>query len=152
MVNYNLINIDKTEKFYGVKITDATNIEYYTEVAVKHDLKHTINIQTHIPINSKFPYHTRIGRPSYWSGTITGAFENNTNTECEHDYEFGDTNYRISFVEWLHNGLVKTLYLSESFVMPVVILSEISVKTDNTIDDPVVKTTFQCEQCGKRIR
>lgn len=141
-----------TQKFYGVKITDDTNVVYYTEVAVKHDLKHTINVQTHIPINSKFPCHTRIGKPSYWSGTITGAFERNTNTECEHDYEFGDTNYRISFVEWLHNGLVKTLYLSESFVMPVAILSEITVETDNTIDDPVVKTTFQCEQCEERIK
>ena len=143
---------DKTQKFYGVKITDDTGLVYYTEVAVKNDLKHTINIQTHIPINSKFPYHTRIGKPSYWSGTITGAFENNKNTECEHDYEFGDTEYRINFVEWLHNGLVKTLYLSESFVIPVVILSEISIETDGTIDDPVVKTTFQCEQCDERIK
>lgn len=139
------------QKFYGVRITDDTGLVYYTELAVKQDLKHTTNIQTHIPINSKFPYHIRIGEPSYWSGTITGAFENNSG-ECEHDYEFGDSKYRIDFVEWLHNGLVKTLYLSESFIMPVVVLSEISVETDNTIDDPIVKTTFQCEQCGERIK
>lgn len=143
---------NKTQKFYGVKITDATNKEYYTEVEVKHELKHTINVQTHIPINSQFPYHTRIGKPSYWSGTVTGAFENNTNTECEHDYDFGDTDFRLKFIEWMHNGLVKTLYLSESFVLPVVILSEIDVETNNTIDDPVVKTTFQWQQCKKRIR
>lgn len=139
------------QKFYGVKITDATNMEYYTEVEVKHDLKHTINVQTHIPINSQFPYHTRIGKPSYWSGTVTGAFENNSG-ECEHDYEFGDTDFRLKFIEWMHNGLVKTLYLSESFVLPVVILSEINVETDNTIDDPVVNTTFQWEQCRERIK
>ncbi len=36
--------------------------------------------------------------------------------------------------------------------MPVVILSEISIETDGTIDDPVVKTTFQCEQCDERIK
>ncbi len=52
----------------------------------------------------------------------------------------------------MHNGLVKTLYLSESFVLPVVILSEINVETDNTIDDPVVNTTFQWEQCRERIK
>lgn len=146
------MNKNNQQKFYGVKITDNTGVVYYTEVAVKQDLKHTTNVQTHIPINSKFPYHTLIGKPSYWSGTITGAFENNTNTECEHDYEFGDTKYRINFVEWLHNGLTKILYLSEDFVMPVTILSEISVENDNTIDDSVVKVTFQCEQCEERIR
>lgn len=145
-------NTQNNQKFYGVKITDATNIEYYTEVEVKHDLKHTIIVQTHIPINSQFPRHTRIGKPSYWSGTVTGAFENNTNTKCEHDYDFGDTDFRLKFIEWMHNGLVKTLYLSEFFVLPVVILSEINIETNNTIDDPVVKTTFQWEQCGKRVR
>lgn len=140
-----------SQKFYGVKITDATDIEYYTEVEVKHDLKHTRNIQTHISIDSQFPTHTIIGKPSYWSGTVTGAFENNSG-ECEHDYEFGDTGYRLTFIEWMHNGLVKTLYLSESFVLPVAILSEIDVETDGTIDDPVVKTTFRWEQCGKRLK
>lgn len=141
-----------SEKFYGVKITDKTDVVYYTEVEVKQNLKHTINVQTHIPINNKFPYHIRVGKPSYWSGTITGAFENNKEGRCENDYKFGDTKYRIDFVEWMHNGLVKTLYLSESFILPVVILSEIDVETDNTIDDPIVKTTFQWEQCGERIK
>lgn len=142
-------NKTQIQKFYGVKITDTTGSTYKTEVEVKHDLKHTINVQTHIPINSKFPCHTRIGKSSYWSGTVTGAFEKNGN--CEGDYVFGDTSYRIDFVEWMHNGLVKTLYLSESFVLPVVILSEINVETDNTIDDPVVKTTFSWQQCDERI-
>lgn len=143
---------DYKQKFYGVKITDATGMLYYTEIEVKHDLKHTINVQTHIPIDGRFPYHTHIGKPSYWSGTVTAAFENNTDTECEHDYNFGDADFRLKFIEWMHNGLVKTLYLSESFIIPVVILSEINVDTDKTIDDPVVKTTFQWEQCRERIR
>ncbi len=141
-----------SQKFYGVKITDATGMSYYTEIEVKHELKHTINVQTHIPIDRQFPYHTRIGKPSYWSGAVTAAFENNTDTECEHDYNFGDTDFRLKFIEWMHNGLVKTLYLSESFIIPVVILSEINVDTDETVDDPIVKATFQWEQCGERIR
>lgn len=141
-----------SKKFYGVKITDSTNITYYTNVELKQDLRHTVNVQTHIPIDSKYPYHTTIGKSSYWSGSITGAFENNKEGRCENDYKFGDTDFRLGFIEWMHNGLVKTLYLSESFVLPVVILSEISVDTENTIDDPIVKTSFQWEQCRKRIR
>ena len=139
-----------TKKFYGVRLTDATGKVYYTEVEVKHGLTHNKNVQVHFPIDSETPYHTTIGKQSYWSGTITGAFENNEG-ECEHDYQFGDTAYRIEFIEWLHNGLVKTMYLSESFIIPVMILSEINVETDNTVDDLIVKTTFQWNQCGKRI-
>lgn len=146
----NTNNNSNTEKFYGVKLTDATGKVYYTEVEVKHDLTHKISVQSHLPIDSKHPYHTRIGKPSYWSGSITGAFENNEG-ECEHDYNLGDTAWRIEFIEWLHNGLTKTMYLSESFILPVTILGEIGVETDGTIDDPIVKTTFQWEQCGERI-
>lgn len=140
-----------SEKFYGVKLTDKTGKIYYTEVEVNQDLTHKINIQSHMPIDSKYPYHTQIGKASYWSGTVTAAFENNKNTECEHDYDFGDTEFRIEFVEWLHNGLDKIMYLSESFILPVTILSEVSVDTEKTIDDSVVKTTFQWEQNAERI-
>lgn len=139
-----------TEKFYGVKLTDATGKVYYTEVEVKHDLTHKINVQTHEPIDSKFPYHTQIGKPNYWKGSITGAFEKNDG-ECEHDYDLGDTAWRIEFIEWLHNGLTKVMYLSEFLILPVTILGEINVEADNTIDDPIVKTTFQWNQCGERI-
>lgn len=143
-------NNTDTQKFYGVKLTDTTGKEYYTEVEVKQDLTHNISVQTHKPIDSKFPYHTRIGKPSYWSGSVTAAFENN-NGECEHDYTLGDTAWRIEFIEWLHNGLSKVLYLSESLILPVTILGEISTETDNTIDGPLVKVTFQWEQNGERI-
>ena len=68
---------EDTQKFYGVKLTDATGKVYYTEVNVKQDLTHNINIQTHKPISSKFPYSTIIGKNNYWSGTLSGAFENN---------------------------------------------------------------------------
>ena len=138
-----------TQKFYGVKITDATGKIYYTEVEVKQDLTHNVDIQVHKPIDSKFPYGTRISKPFYWSGSISAAFENNQG-ECEHDYKLGDTAFRIEFIEWLHNGLVKTLYLSESLILPVFILGEITTEMDNTIDDSVVKTSFQWIQCGER--
>lgn len=140
-----------TQKFYGVKLTDATGKVYYTEVEVKQDLTHKINIQTHYPIDSKFPYSTIIGKNNYWSGTLSGAFENNQDGECEHDYTFGDANFRINFIEWLHNGLTKTMYLSESFILPVTILGEINVDVENTIDDPTVNTSFSWHQCGERI-
>ena len=53
---------EDTKKFYGVKLTDATGKVYYTEVNVKQGLTHNINIQTHKPISSKFPYSTIIGK------------------------------------------------------------------------------------------
>lgn len=140
-----------TERFYGVKITDKTGRVYYTEVEVKQDLTHKINVQSLNPINNPTPHHIQIGKPKYWYGTITAAFENNSNDECEHNYTFGDTAWRIEFIEWLHNGLTKIMTLSESFILPVTILSEINVENDNTIDDPLIKTTFSWEQCGERI-
>lgn len=142
---------DDTQKFYGVKLTDATGKVYYTEVNVKQGLTHNINIQTHKPISSKFPYSTIIGKNNYWSGTLSADFENNQDGECEHDYKFGDANFRIGFVEWLHNGLTKTMYLSESFILPVTILGEINVEFDNTIDDPTANASFSWHQCGERI-
>ena len=90
-----------TKKFYGVKLTDATGKVYYTEVNVKQGLTHNINIQTHKPLSSKFPYSTIIGKNFYWSGTHSGAFENNEDGECIHDYVLGDADFRIGFVEWL---------------------------------------------------
>lgn len=140
-----------TEKFYGVKLTDATGKVYYTEVNVKQDLTHNISIQTHKPIDSKFPYSTIIGKQNYWSGTLSGAFENNEDGECEHDYTLGDADFRINFVEWLHNGLTKTMYLSESFILPVTILGEVNVSVDHTIDDPTADASFSWHQCGERI-
>lgn len=140
-----------SQKFYGVKITDVTNKVYYTEVEVKQSLTHNISVQEHKPIDGKFPYITQISKPFYWSGNITAAFENNQNTECEHDYDFGDTAFRLEFIEWLHNGYTKKLYLSEKLILPVAILGEINVETDNTIDDSVVKTSFQWVQVGEKI-
>lgn len=137
--------------FYGVKITDATGRTYYTEVNVKQTLTHNTSVQEHKPIDGKFPYVTQISKPFYWSGNITAAFENNQNTECEHDYDFGDTAFRLEFIEWLHNGYTKKLYLSEKLILPVAILGEINVEADNTIDDSVVKTSFQWVQVEEKI-
>ncbi len=139
------------EKFYGVKLTDMTGKVYYTEIEVKHGLNHKISVQSHLPIDSKFPIHTRIGRSSYWSGTITGAFENNQDGECEHDYKFGDVNFRINFIEWLHNGLTKTMTLSDELILPVAILGDIGVDIENAISDPKANVSFEWEQCGERI-
>lgn len=139
-----------SQKFYGVKITDATGKVYYTEVEVNHNLTHNIKVVSGQPIDSRFPYHTRIGAACYWSGTITGAFENNQNGECEHDYDFGDTEFRLEFIEWMHNGLLKTLYLSDNFVIDATILGEIQVEAENTVDDAIVKTTFNWEADSDR--
>ena len=139
------------DKFYGVRLTDTTGKSYFTEVELKQNFTHKINIQIHEPIDSKFPYSTRIGKPSYWSGSIIGAFENNENGKCENDYVFGDVDFRINFIEWLHNGLTKIMYLSDNFILPVTILSEIKVDTERTINDPFVNTSFDWVQCGERI-
>lgn len=138
------------EKFYGVKITDATEKVYYTEVEVSQDISHNINVQTLYPINGKYPYIAQISKPFYWSGTITAAFENNEDGECEHDYELGDAAYRVEFIEWLHNGFTKKLFLSNKLILPVAILGEINVECDNTIDDNIVKTSFQWVQIGEK--
>ena len=141
-----------TEKFYGVKLTDETGQVYYTEVEVSQKLVYKRNVQSVPLIDKQYPRHILVGKPKYWSGTCTAAFENNQNTQCEHDYKFGDTMWRMEFVEWLHNGLIKEMHLSESFVLPVAIMSEINVDPDNTVDDNVVRVTFQWEQCGDRIK
>lgn len=141
----------ETEKFYGVKLTDATGKIYYTEVDVKQGLTHNINIQTHKPISSKYPHSIIIGKNNYWSGTLSGAFENNEDGECIHDYSWGDADFRIGFVEWLHNGLTKMMYLSNSFILPITVLGEINVEVDHTIDDPVSNASFSWHQCGDRI-
>ena len=138
------------EKFYGVKLTDMTGKVYYTEVDVKQSLKHTTKVLSSLAIDRKYPRHTIIGNAYYWSGSATGSFENNQG-ECEHDYIFGDTEFRIDFIEWLHNGLVKTMYLSDKLILPVMILGEINAEPERTIDDSTVPVSFQWEQCGPRI-
>lgn len=143
--------MENTQKFYGVKLTDATGKVYFTNVNIKQDLKHNINIQTHKPINSKYPCSTIIGQNNYWSGTLSGAFENNQDTECEYDYKLGDVNFRIEFIEWLHNGLTKIMYLSNNWILPITILGEIDVTVSHTINDKTADTSFSWHQCGDRI-
>ncbi len=138
------------EKFYGAQLTDATGKVYYTEVDVKQSLTHKIQVVSSQAVDRKYPRHTIIGKTFFWSGSITAAFENNDG-ECKHDYKFGDTKFRIEFIEWLHNGLVKTLYLSDALILPVMIMSEINDEIEHTIDDPTVPVSFQWEQCGSRI-
>lgn len=140
-----------TDTFYGVKLTDMTGKVYYTEIEIKHSLTHNVNIISHIPIGSKYPHHTTIESASYWSGSITGAFENNTDTACESEYKFGDAAFRIEFIEWLHNGLVKTMQLSENFIIPVAIMGTINLSPEKSVDDPTAEVAFNWEQCGDRI-
>lgn len=137
--------------FRGVKLTDATGMVYYTTVEVKQDVKHTATVSSQLPIDSKFPYHTKPSKSFYYSGSCTADFENNTNGECDDDYYFGDTAWRLSCVEWLHNGLTKILYLSDDLILPVRILSEISLGLERTVDDKSITISFDWEQCADKI-
>jgi len=139
-----------SKQFYGVEITDATGLVYKTEVSVNQNLTHKTNVVSQQPIDSKFPYHTQIGKMCYYSGTITGAFENNKEGECDTDYKLGDTEYRLNFIEWLHNGLTKTIKLSDDFIIQATIMGEINIESENTIDDPILKATFSWEGISDR--
>ncbi len=138
--------------FKGVEISDATGIKYFTEINVKQDLDIVSPISSVIPLGSKYPYHTKYGVAHYYTGTVTAAFENNQSNKCKCEaYAYGDTEYRIKFVEWLQNGLTKYLKLSESFILPVTIIGNIKISAENTIDDTIINTSFSWEQCGDAI-
>ena len=141
-----------TEKFSGVRIYDSTGETYYTEINIKQNLTHKYTISTTQPINSQFPYFTRIGKASYWTGSVTASWEKNKDTECATDYEFGDVAYRLGFIDFMHNGLTKYLQLSENFILPVTILDEIQVETERSIDDQIMSITFNWTQCAKPIK
>ncbi len=140
------------DKFYGVRLTDATGAIFMTEIAIEHDMTHKINVQAQETIGRKYPFHTMPSKPHYWTGTISAIFEDNCG-ECDKDYKFGNFIYKSDVVEFLHNGLIKTLYLNDEFIMPIVILGEVNVKgqTGRGIVDLVSTISFSYNQRGDRF-
>lgn len=137
--------------FYGVKLTDATGMVYYTQIDTKQDIAHSYSKTGQLPIDSKYAYYTTPSKEFRYKGTCTADFENNTNGECEDDYTFGDTAWRLELVEWLHNGLTKILYLSDYLILPVEIIGDISLGIGRTVDDKTMTISFNWEQCDDKI-
>ena len=144
-------------KFWGIEIWDATGRHYYTEVNVNEDIQHNRPTSSQTTYNSKYPFHIHNGKASYYSGSCTATFIDNTDN-CEYDNEKAKekaAEYTTNIVEWLHNDLTKYLKLSQDFILPVGILGEVkcSIESNNTIDDPFdTKVTFEWEQLADAIR
>lgn len=141
----------------GCKISDAT-ATYWTEVEVNSTgIKKNRPSTVYEPYNSKYPVVIRNGITNYYSGTVSGIFSNNTSGECVDEtgysplYDFYDASYKVGFMDWLANGLTKTLYLDDDFILPVQITNEISGSGDYKIEHPTFKVTFGWVQVGDPI-
>lgn len=139
-----VIKINK--KLWGTKIWDNTGIYYYTEVNIKQGLTHTVPTETIEGYNRKYPFVIYNGIPSYYHGTASGNFSDNTSGECYEDYNFdgrfdsnGNIIYNImylnGFIKWLHNKKIKYLQYDEDMVIPVAILQDISWETEKSVAD-----------------
>lgn len=141
--------------FKAVEISDITGKSYMTEVEVNTDATHHDQSVISVPINAELPYYIQTGVAKYWTGTVSGNFADNQSDPCDENSKYGEydlTNdaFRFEFVEWMHNGLPKTLKISNNFIMKVGIGNEISIDTDSTVDDETGKITFQWTQIGHR--
>lgn len=142
--------------FKSVEISDLTGKSFMTEVEVNTPASHHNQSVIEEPINSEFPYYIKTGIANYWTGSVSANFADNKSNPCE-DSEYGEydlTNdeFRFEFVEWMHNGLPKTLKLSNNFIMRVAIGNEIKLDSDSTIDDEMTKISFEWTQIGQRYR
>lgn len=142
----------------GCKISDALGT-YWTEIEVNTSgVKKNRPNTVYEPYNSKYPIVVRNGITNYYSGTVSGNFSNNASGECIDPetgysalYDFYDASYKIQFMDWLANGLTKTLWLDDTFILPVQITNEISGSGDYKIEDPSFKVTFGWVQVGNPI-
>ena len=75
-----------SEKFWGIEIWDATGRHYYTEVNISEDIQHNRPTTSQTTYNSKYPFHIHNGKASYYSGSCTATFIDNTDN-CEYDNE-----------------------------------------------------------------
>lgn len=141
--------------FKSVEISDRTGKSYMTEVEVNTDATHHIQTVFKVPINSKCPYQIITGEANYWSGTVSGNFADNQSKPCDEENKYGEydlTNdtFRFEFVEWMHNGLPKTLKLANNFLIQAGIDAEITLDPESTIDDERTKITFTWHQLDIR--
>ena len=142
--------------FKAVEISDITGKSYMTEVEVNTDATHRNQSVIEESLNNKFPYYIKTGIASYWTGSVSANFADNQSNPCDEESKYGEydlTNdaFRFEFVEWMHNGLPKTLKLSNNFIMKVGIGNEITLGSDTTVDDETAKITFQWTQLGERL-
>lgn len=141
----------------GCKISD-TVATYWTEAEVNSSsIKKNRPSTVYESYNKKYPTVIRNGLTNYYSGTVSANFANNT-TECVDEvtgyspiYNFYDAAYKIQFMDWLTNGLTKTLWLDDEFVIPVQITNEVSGSGSYKIEDPSFKVTFGWVQVGNPI-
>lgn len=152
---------EKREKLWGIKIWDSEDY-YFTEVDISPSVKHNRPTESQIAYNSKNPYHTHNGEPSYLSGSCSGNFSDNKSGDCYEDYNFDEnhigenvvynTDYQLKFIKWLHNDRTKFLQLSERLVIPVGILGEITWDTEKSVDDGYTcKISFDWEQLAEEF-
>ena len=142
--------------FKSVEISDITGKSYMTEVEVNTTASHHNQSIIEEPINSELPYYIKTGIANYWTGSVSANFADNKSNPCEGseygEYDLTNDEFRFEFVEWMHNGLPKTLKLSNNFIMKVDIGNEITVDSDSTVDDETAKISFEWTQIGKRYR
>ena len=146
-------------KLQGVKIWDSSGQYYYTEIDLSESFNYKSKTQLVETQNSVFPYVIHQGKAKYWTGTVSGNFSDNKSGECDNDYNFYNLNYKLTFVEFLKNGLTKTIQFnleeddsSQNFIMPVAIIDDVGVETETNINQGhSVKVTFQWVQVDDRI-
>ena len=143
--------------FWGLRIWDSDG-DYYTEVAVNHDLNHVVPTDVIEGMNAKYPFVIYNGEPFYYKGSASGNFSDNKSGECESDYNFdervdenGVHHYNVSyidkFVKWLHNKKLKYIKFSDALIIPVRISGDIQWQTEKSIDDGQdCKITFEWVQ------
>lgn len=147
-----------TTTLTGVKIWDDTGY-YYTEIDLSQSFTYKTKTQVQESRNSQYPYVIHIGKTKYWEGSVSGNFSNNKDGECENDYNFYDLKYKLGFVEFLKNGLTKTIQFNwdeedptQNFIMPIAIVDDIGVETEYTINEGhAVKVSFKWVQVGSKI-
>lgn len=128
---------------YGkVEISDEVG-RYVTEVEINEDVSHKITSNIIETLNTEKPYYIRNGKCSYWSGSVTALFADNTTGECESDYDFTNASFKINCILWMHNGRTKTLKLSNDFILKVAIGNQIQIKTEKTIDEESSSISFE---------
>lgn len=146
-------------KLQGVKIWDSSGQYYYTEVDLSESFNYKSKTQSVVTQNSKYPYIIHQGKALYWTGTVSGNFSDNKSGECDNDYNFYNLSYKLTFVEFLKNGLTKNIQFnwdeenpSQNFIMPVGIVDDVGVEVETNINQGhSVKVTFNWEQVDDRI-
>lgn len=139
------------EEFYGIRIFDE-NESYYTELEVGTSLDLNIGEgQVQETITKQKPYYTTFGKVNYWSGSCSGLFLDNTETDCEHEYSKDDrkTAHMFSAVKFLGNHKRKKLQLSDDFIITIMVQTPISVAPEKGLQATTAKVSFNWVQVGE---